>query len=135
MNISRHNRASQVTLSLLRIVSGFLFSLHGFQKLFAVLGREEAAELLSRAWFAGVLETIGGPLVMLGLFTRPVAFILAGEMAAAYFLSHLPRGFWPIINRGELAALYSFLFLFLAAHGGGRFSIDTWLQRRLGKRS
>jgi putative oxidoreductase len=78
---------------------------------------------------AGVLETFGGVLLLLGLFTRPVAFILAGEMAAAYFMSHLPRGFWPLLNRGEPATLFCFVWLYLAAAGGGPWSLDA-LRRR-----
>jgi putative oxidoreductase len=80
---------------------------------------------MSLAGVAGVLETFGGLLLLLGLFTRPVAFVLAGEMAAAYFMSHAPQGFWPLLNRGELAALYCFLFLYFAAVGGGPWSVDA----------
>jgi len=78
---------------------------------------------------AGVLETFGGLALLVGLYTRPVAFVLAGEMAVAYFMSHGSRGFWPILNRGELAALYSFVFLYLSAAGGGPLSLDAWLRR------
>lgn len=114
-------------LSVLRIVAAFLFMLHGTQKLFAfpVSEPREPAELFSLMGLAGVLEVFGGLLLLLGLFTRPVAFVLAGEMAVAYFKSHLPRDFWPNLNGGELAALYCFLFLYLAAVGGGRWSLDT----------
>ena len=113
-----------ISLSLLRAVAGFLFLQHGAQKLFAVLGREQAVELFSLFGVAGVLEFFGGLLIMFGFLTRPVAFILSGQMAVAYFMSHFPRGFWPIENGGELAALYSFLFLFLFAVGGGSYSVD-----------
>jgi putative oxidoreductase len=85
---------------------------------------------MSRAGVAGTLEVIGGALIVLGLFTRPVAFVLSGLMAFAYFLAHAPQGFWPLLNRGELAALYSFLFLYLAAAGGGPWSIDHALRGR-----
>lgn len=119
---------ADITLSLLRVVAGFLFLQHGAQKLFAVLGREEAVELFSLFGVAGVLEFFGGLLILFGLFTRPVAFVLSGQMAVAYFLSHFPRGFWPIENGGELAALYSFLFLFLFAVGGGSYSVDGVLR-------
>ncbi len=112
------------TLNLLRIVSGALFAQHGAQKLFAVLGRESAVETGSLLWTAGVLELYGGIALVLGLFTRPVAFVLSGLMAFAYFLRHAERAFFPIENAGELAALYCFVFLFLAARGGGSFSID-----------
>jgi putative oxidoreductase len=79
---------------------------------------------------AGVLEFFGGIALILGIFTRQVAFVLAGQMAAAYWMAHGREAFWPILNRGELAALYCFVFLFLFAHGGGEFSIDGWLRRR-----
>jgi putative oxidoreductase len=114
-------------LSLLRIVAAFLFIAHGAQKLFGWPANEpkQAAELMSLMGLAGVLETFGGLLLLLGLFTRPVAFILAGEMAVAYFMAHAPQGFWPLLNRGEAAVLYCFLFLYLAAVGGGPWSLDA----------
>jgi len=115
--------------SLLRIVVGFLFWTHGAQKLFGWLG-SEPVELLSRRGVAGVLEFFGGISIMLGLFTQPVAFILSGEMSAAYFWVHGQQGFWPWVNRGELAALYSFIFLFFAMNGGGRFSLDARIRRK-----
>jgi len=123
----------QVSLNLLRIVAGFLFWQHGVQKLFGVLGRDQPVEFFTLFGLAGALETVGGALIVLGLFTRPVAFILAGEMAWAYFMAHAPEGFWPIMNSGELAALYSFLFLYVAARGGGAFSLDGVLKLRKGK--
>jgi putative oxidoreductase len=122
-----------VSLNLLRIVAGFLFWAHGAQKLFGVLGRDAPVEFFTLMGLAGILETVGGVLLILGLFTRPVAFILSGQMAWAYFMSHAPNGFWPIMNRGELAALYSFLFLYIAARGGGSFSIDGVLKLRKGR--
>ena len=85
---------------------------------------------MSLGGVAGLMELVGGVLLILGLFTRPVAFLLSGEMAFAYFIAHAPAGFWPIQNRGELAALYSFVFLYLAAAGGGSWSIDSVLRRR-----
>jgi putative oxidoreductase len=108
---------------------------HGGQKLFgfpATPGQPFAGapELLSRVWIAGVMEVVGGLLLVLGLLTRAVGFLLAGELAVAYFLVHAPRGFFPILNRGELAALYSFVFLYFAAAGGGRYSLDHLLFRR-----
>ena len=122
-------------LNLLRIMAGFLFFPHGAQKFFGLFGGfggqpGATAPLFSLLGAAGVLEFFGGLLVMCGLFTRPVAFILSGQMAAAYFMAHFPRGFWPLLNGGELAALYSFVFLFLAAGGGGDFSIDWLLRKR-----
>ncbi|MGH7263209.1 MAG: DoxX family protein [Candidatus Methylomirabilales bacterium] len=122
-------------LNLLRIMTGFLFFPHGAQKLFGLFGGfggqpSATAPLFSLLGAAGVLEFFGGLLVMCGLFTRPVAFILSGQMAAAYFMAHFPQGVWPLLNRGELAALYSVVFLFLAASGGGDFSIDGVLVKR-----
>lgn len=118
-------------LSVLRIVSGFLFIAHGMQKLLGFpVPRPTPIDLASLAGVAGMLELFGGALLLLGLFTRPVAFVLSGEMAFAYFLAHAPRGFWPLINRGELAVLYCFVFLFLAVAGGGPWSVDHWWQSR-----
>jgi putative oxidoreductase len=118
----------------LRIVSGFLFFQHGYPKLFGSLpgsGETEGpAELLSIIWVSGFLEVVGGLLIMIGLLTRPTAFIVAGEMAVAYFWRHFPQGFWPGGNRGELAALYCFVFLYLAAAGAGVWSVDGMLRRR-----
>lgn len=113
-------------LSVLRIVAAALFMQHGGQKLFGVPADQLTApvHLLSLMGLAGVLEFFGGLLLLLGLFTRPVAFLLAGEMAVAYFMAHAPKGFWPLLNRGELAALYCFVFLYLAAAGGGPWSGD-----------
>jgi putative oxidoreductase len=127
-------RWSGYLLSLLRIVAALLFMAHGTQKLFAwPIGEpRDPAPLLSVMGLAGVLEVFGGALLLLGLLTRPVAFLLAGEMAVAYFMAHAPRGVWPILNQGELAALYCFLFLYLAAVGGGPWSIDAARSRRQG---
>lgn len=118
----------------LRIVSGFLFFQHGYPKLFGSLPgsgeAEPAREFLSIFWVSGFLEVVGGFLILIGLFTRPVAFLVAGEMAVAYFWRHLPQGFWPGSNRGELAALYCFVFLYFAAAGAGIWSVDGMLRRR-----
>jgi putative oxidoreductase len=114
-------------LSMLRIVSAFLLMAHGTQKWLSFpVARESPTELWSLSGIAGLLELVGGFLLLLGLFTRPVAFVLSGLMAFAYFIAHAPQGFWPIINRGELAALYCFVFLYLAAAGGGPWSVDRW---------
>ena len=118
------NRLTDITLSLMRIVFGLMFMQHGAQKLFAVLGREQPVELISQMGLAGVLEFWGGMLIVLGLFTRPMAFILSGEMAWVYFQAHFPRGWFPIMNRGEVAVLYCFAFLYLSARGGGSFGLD-----------
>ena len=103
--------------SLVRAVVGFSFLLHGAQKLFPVLGTDGTVDLLSRLGFAGVIELVGGALIMVGLWTPWVAFITSGEMASAYFIAHYPRGFWPIANGGEAAVLYCFVFLYFASHG------------------
>lgn len=116
---------SSTIYALLRIVAGFLFFQHGLPKLFGGFGRDAPVELFSQMWFAGVIEVFGGLAIALGLFTSPVAFIASGEMAVAYFQAHAPRGFWPIVNGGELAALYCFVFLYFAAMGSGRFSLDS----------
>jgi len=114
---------------ILRIVVGFLFMTHGGQKLFAWFGAEQSAELMSRSGVAGMLEFFGGLMIAVGLFTQPVALILSGQMAVAYFWIHLAQGFWPWANRGELATVYSFVFLFLAAAGGGSFSVDKVMNK------
>ncbi len=113
--------------SVLRIVAAFLFMAHGTQKLFGIpaAGSRGTVDLLSLVGVGGVLEAFGGLFLFLGLFTRPVAFILSGEMAVAYFRSHQPHGILPIINRGELAVLYCFVYLYLAAAGGGPWSLDS----------
>ena len=105
-----------------RFVVGLLFLFHGLQK-FGLLGGN-MVPLMSRVGAAAVIELVCGALVAAGLFTRPAAFVASGQMAVAYFLSHFPRGFWPIQNQGELAALYCFTFLYIAARGGGRLSLD-----------
>lgn len=122
-------RFRDVTVALLRIVAGLLFMQHGLQKLLGWFGGfggqpGSTAELFSLMGLAGVLETFGGLLLVLGLFTRPTAFIIAGEMAVAYFMAHAPNGGAPIQNQGELAVLYAFVFLFFSANGPGPFSID-----------
>jgi putative oxidoreductase len=121
-------------LSVLRIIVAFLFIQHGAEKWFAlpaaVMPGGGVAGVGSLPWFAAVIETIGGGLVLLGLFTRPAAFILAGEMAAAYFIGHAGRGFWPTLNMGEPAVFYCFTFLYFSAAGAGPWSLDALLVRR-----
>ncbi len=119
----------EFTLNLLRITAGFLFLEHGMQKVFGMLGKE-AVDLASLSGVAGVLELVGGLAIMIGLFTRPVAFVLSGQMAVAYWMAHGMESFWPIVNNGEKAALYCFVFLFLWGFGGGSFSIDGMLQNK-----
>lgn len=118
-------------LSALRIVAGFMFMAHGTQKLigFPAPIPGAAAELPTLILAAGIMEAVGGVLLLVGLLTRPVAFLLSGEMAFAYFLQHAPAGFWPLLNAGELAALYCFLFLYFAAAGPGPFSLDALIGR------
>lgn len=114
----------------MRIVTGFLFLFHGLQKLFGMYGGQ-VVELASLRGAAGMIELVGGILVMIGLFTSITAFICSGEMAVAYFMAHQPRGTWPIENAGELAALYCFVFLYIAARGAGPLSIDRlWRGRK-----
>ncbi|HEX2444241.1 MAG TPA: DoxX family protein [Vicinamibacterales bacterium] len=105
-----------------RIVTGFLFAFHGAQKLFGAFGGQ-AQPLASMPGAAGVIELVCGLLVMVGLLTGVAAFIASGEMAVAYFLAHAPKGLWPIQNGGELAALYCFAFLYIAARGAGMWSL------------
>ena len=114
-------------LSVLRIVTGFMFVQHGTQKWFSFpVPRPSGGEiqLFSLTGVTGVLELTGGVLMMLGLFTRPVAFVMSGFMAFAYFIAHAPQGFWTIANKGELAVLYCFVFLYFSAAGGGPWSVD-----------
>jgi putative oxidoreductase len=113
-------------LSLLRIVVGLLFLEHGTQKLFGFPSSPNPGPaLLSLMGIQAIIEVVGGILIVLGLFTRPVAFILSGDMAVAYFMSHFPNSFFPITNRGDAAVLYCFIFLYLAAAGGGPWSLDA----------
>jgi putative oxidoreductase len=119
-------------LSVLRIITGFLMMAHGGQKLFgypAGATPSPTFPIMSMMGFVGVLEFFGGLLILVGLFTRPAAFILSGLMAVAYFMAHAPGGFWPVLNKGELAVLYCFVFLYLAAAGGGPWSLDSLLRR------
>jgi putative oxidoreductase len=120
-------------LSVLRIMTGLLFLEHGTQKFFAFPPRANPGPaLFSLLGLQGILELVGGILIVIGLFTRPVAFILAGDMAVAYFYAHAPRGFFPTLNMGQLAILFSFVFLYLFVAGGGAWSID---QQRASSRS
>ena len=120
-------------LGALRIVAGYLFMAHGTTKIFQAPYIEMFANVpvMSLAGVAGVLEVFGGALLVLGLFTRPAAFVLSGLMAFAYFIGHAPQGsvLLPILNGGELAALYSFLFLFISVAGSGAWSLDSYLRR------
>ncbi len=116
-------RVAGPVYALMRIVTGVLFAVHGAQKLFGVLGGSQPP-MFSQFWFAGVIELVGGLMVAAGFLTSLAAFICSGEMAVAYFQAHAPKGLWPVQNGGELAALYCFVFLYIAARGGGPWSID-----------
>lgn len=129
--IERYKGWAPYLLSVLRIMAGALFMEHGTQKLLGFPpGEHGTVPLFSFFGFGGALELLGGLLLIFGLFTRPVAFILSGMMAVAYFMVHAPRGFFPVVNGGELAALYCFLFLYLSSAGGGPWSLDAWLGRK-----
>ena len=120
----------EVTRMLLRVVSGFLFMLHGGQKLLGWFGgMGDGGPLPPLMMIAGIIELVGGALIMLGLFTRPAAFIASGEMAFAYFMAHQPRGPLPNLNNGEPAVLFCFIFLFFAAVGAGVYSLDAMIAR------
>jgi putative oxidoreductase len=129
------DRAVAITLFLLRVMAGLLFMQAGGTKILDWFGGIPAQfgghpRFMSQIWIGGMLELLGGALVMVGLFTRPVAFILAGEMAVAYFQFHFPQGFWPAKSHGEAAVLFCFIFLFFAAHGAGAWSLDALWRRR-----
>jgi putative oxidoreductase len=116
------------------MVAGLLFFCHGAMKLLGWFGgmppMPGGAGLPPLLVAAGVIELVGGALILLGLFTRPVSFICSGEMAAAYFMAHFSRGLWPVQNQGELAVLYCFIFLFFSAAGSGPLSLDDLIRRR-----
>jgi putative oxidoreductase len=128
------NRARAVTLFLLRVVSGLLFMQYGGMSLFGWFGGIPpgggAAPPMSQAWIGGFLQFFGGLLVVIGLLTRPAAFVISGEMAVAYFQFHQPKALFPIQNEGGPAILFCFVFLFFAAWGGGEWSLDAALARR-----
>jgi putative oxidoreductase len=125
MNLNSLDRLSPYMLAVLRIVTALIFMEHGTQKLLGFPpGANPQPPLFSLFGFAGALELVGGVLIALGLFTRPVAFILAGEMAFAYFIGHAPRGFFPVNNRDDASILYCFVFLYFVLSGPGAWSID-----------
>ena len=121
-------------LSVMRVVVGLLYTLHGTQKIFEVPFNKftQGIEPWTLNWFAGMMETIGGPLIILGLLTRPVAFLLSGEMAIAYFLRYAfeSRGVYPVTNGGEIPTLYCFIFFYLAFAGAGEWSLDAMIARK-----
>jgi len=127
MKSSGLSSLTQYLLSLLRLAAAFVYLAHGTQKMFGVPGHPFHAPVFAATMIgaAGVIETIGCTLMLLGLFTRPVAFVISGQMAVAYFTEHAPRGFWPIVNGGELAVLFCFLWLFFCVAGPGPISLDA----------
>ena len=120
---------SSYVLSLVRIIVGLLFLEHGTAKYLGFPSLPRSAEALSMSGVGGLLELIGGALMVLGLFTRPVAFLLCGEMAVAYFYAHFPRNFFPLINGGDAAVLYCFVFLYVMFAGAGPWSVDALIAR------
>ena len=125
----RVSALSPYLLSVLRIAIALLFIEHGSMKLLGFPPSTHETTLLSLGGLSGALELIGGLFLLPGLFTRPVAFILSGEMAAAYFIAHAPKSFFPAVNMGELAVVYSFVFLYFAAAGAGPWSVDARFDR------
>ena len=117
-------------LSLLRIITGLLFLEHGTSKFLGFPHVDKVPDALSMSGVGGMLELVGGALMVLGLFTRPVAFLLSGEMAVGYFYAHAPRGFFPLLNGGDAAILYCFVFLYLFFAGPGPWSIDAMMKRK-----
>jgi putative oxidoreductase len=132
--VSRWRSWAPQLLSILRIVAAFLFIQFGTAKLFALPGAVMPGGATvpagSLAWFAGVIESIGGAFLLLGLCTRPIAFVVCGEMAIAYFHGHAPHGFWPVLNGGHPAVLFCFVWLYLSAAGAGPWSLDALIRRK-----
>jgi putative oxidoreductase len=132
--VSRWRSWAPYLLSILRIVAAFLFMQVGTAKLFAfpaaVMPGGGTAPIASLPGVAGILETFGGLLLLVGLFTRPVAFLLSGEMAVAYFIGHAPKGLWPVLNQGTDAVFYAFLWLYFSAAEPGPWSLDALKSRR-----
>jgi putative oxidoreductase len=131
--------AKQFTYFLLRLVAGFMFIQGGGMKILDWFGGVPAEHgghpaVMTMTWIGGWLELIGGTLIMLGLFTRPTAFILSGMMAVAYWKFHAPQGPWPTVNGGTAAALYCFVYLFMAAYGGGSYSLDARIKHKRASR-
>ena len=122
-------RHAERIYAILRVITGILFACHGAQKLFGALGGT-AMTSNPMMLVGGIIEFGGGLLIAIGLFTSWAAFLASGEMAVAYFMVHAKGGFWPIINKGELAVAYCFLFLYIAAHGSGPYSVDAAMRKR-----
>uniref|UniRef100_B0SYX0 DoxX family protein n=1 Tax=Caulobacter sp. (strain K31) TaxID=366602 RepID=B0SYX0_CAUSK len=130
--MERLNLWAPRVLSLLRIIAALLFMEHGLMKIFHFPAPQPGAPdpLPTILLVAGWLEIVGGALLVVGLFTRPVAFVLSGQMAVAYFLGHAAKGFWPALNMGDAAILFCFLFLYLVFAGPGEWSIDAQVRKR-----
>jgi putative oxidoreductase len=122
-------RYSEALYCLMRLMVGLAFAQHGAQKLFGLLGGTKVP-LASMPGAAGIIEFFGGLLIAIGLFAGWAAFIASGEMAVAYFMVHAGGGFWPLVNKGELAVVYCFVFLYIASRGSGRYGLDAALKRR-----
>ena len=130
--VAKWKSSAPYILSVMRMVAAFMFIENGTMKLFSfpmAMPPGNTAPMFSQTWIGGVLEAFGGALMLLGLFTRPVAFILAGEMAVAYFQFHYPQSFWTLINGGQPAVLYCFLWLYYSAAGPGPWSLDALRKR------
>jgi putative oxidoreductase len=126
------SRLAPQLLSLLRIVAALMFLQAGTIKLFGwpmAMPGGATAQLMTQVGIGGILEAVGGSLLLIGLFTRPVAFVLSGEMAVAYFQFHAPQGFWPVVNQGQPAVLYCFIWLYFSAAGAGPWSLDALRKR------
>lgn len=121
-------KLTEITFALMRIILAFLYTCHAIQKLFGLLGGHKVEGGI--LFVAAIIEIVCGPLIALGLFTRLAAFIASGEMAVAYFKMHAPGSFWPIVNHGEMAVALCFAFLFIFAHGGGRYSLDRVVRKK-----
>lgn len=119
------NQFAPIAYAVLRIVAGLMFAMHGSQKLLGIPGDKDPQEIASLMGLAGVIELVGGLLIAVGLFTSIAAFIASGQMAVAFFMAHIPQGILPIMNGGELAVLYCFLFLYIATRGAGIWSVDA----------
>lgn len=125
------DRHSSQMLSILRMVTALLFLSHGMSKILGIpMSSASFPQPWTLLWIAGMLELIGGFLLLIGLLSRPVAFLLAGEMAVAYWLVHAPDNFWPVLNGGESAILFCFIFLYVFFRGPGLWSLDCWLRQR-----
>ena len=133
--VSRWPALAPYLLSVLRIMAALLFMQFGAMKLFGYpmpMPGGASAPLLSQVGLAGILEVFGGGLVLVGLWTRPIAFVLSGEMAVAYFQFHAPQSFWPLVNQGHPAVLFCFLWLYFSAAGAGPWSLDALWSGRMG---